>query len=41
MTKMLKFRGVYEYHPEKSVADVLRYLVGCGIHNIEIIDKGE
>lgn len=38
-TKILKFIGVYEYDAKKSVADAVRYLVGCGIHNIEIIDS--
>jgi len=35
--KMLRFTGVYEYNADRTLKEVLEFLVGCGIHNIEVI----
>lgn len=34
--KVLRFHGVYEYSAERSLREVLEFLVGCGVHNIEV-----
>ena len=39
--KVLRFRGVYEYNPERTLKEVMEFLVGCGVHNIEIVDGVE